>query len=352
MTQKRGLKMICILLVLILAAQCAVLPVHAEEEEDQSENLLVMSDSCYEIPLYLQTDYPDAMYGSSTVAQSGCSVTCLAMVATYMTGHEYLPDELARYFGGSAENNIARLENGSETMELEFWKSRNFDVTMEALEDGKIAIALMEHDSKFTDSQHFIVLTGLTEDGKVMVHDPFEPNYDKWDLKQGFRTGFDRWDILQGYSGAWIYDKDAMSDEPFLYSEPEIDKSDPRYPDIELSVEDIRLIARVVWAEARGESAEGQQAVAEVVLNRMASDNFPDDLQDVIYGEGQFRTASILEDAKPYQAQYDAIERAIYGPYVLPEDVVHFATYSVNDNIWGEIGGHVFCYDWGYDGDE
>ena len=39
------------------------------------------------------------------------------MVATYLTGHEYLPDELARHFGGIAENNIARLKR-SEAMQL------------------------------------------------------------------------------------------------------------------------------------------------------------------------------------------------------------------------------------------
>ena len=59
------------------------------------------------VPLYFQTDYPDDVYGEGTVASNGCSAACLAMVATYLTGHEYLPDEMARYFGDSAENNIA-----------------------------------------------------------------------------------------------------------------------------------------------------------------------------------------------------------------------------------------------------
>jgi len=85
--------------------------------------------------------------------------------------------------------------------------------------------------------------------------------------------------------------------------------------------------------------------VAEVVLNRMASPNFSDTLKGVIYAQGQFRSVPFLKDADPYQAQYEAIERAIYGPYVLPEDVVHFATYPTNDKVWGQIGGHIFCYE-------
>lgn len=298
-----------------------------------------------EIPLYYQTDYPNTIYGSGTIESSGCSVTCLAMVASYLTEHEYMPDELARYFGGRAENNIARLEKGSETLQLAFSKSENWDYTYAGLKEGKIAIVLEGPDSIFTNSQHFIVLTGLTEDGRVLVHDPYEPNYSNWRLKHGFENGFLRSDILMGYSGAWLYDKAAMPEDPFIYFEPEPDRRNPRYPEIELDYEERQLLARVVWAEARGESEEGQQAVAEVVLNRMASDNFPDGIRDVIYGEGQFRSVSVLDKAQPYQAQYDAIERAVYGPYVLPEDVVYFATFQTNENVWGQIGGHIFCYE-------
>ena len=86
--------------------------------------------------------------------------------------------------------------------------------------------------------------------------------------------------------------------------------------------------------------------MAEIVLNRLAAENFPDNLQDVIYGQNQFRSVPYLDDAMPEQAQYEAIEAAIYGPYVLPEDVVFFATYKTNENVWGQIGGHIFCYQW------
>ena len=295
------------------------------------------------VPLYFQTDYPNNMFGSGTIANNGCSVTCLAMVATYLTGHEYLPDELAGYFGGVAENNIERLEKGAETMRLPWEKMENFDKTIEALRDGKIIIALMESDSLFTSSQHFIVLTGYNENGLIMVHDPYQPNYEKWNLKRAFREGFEEGDICCGFSGAWAFDKDAMPEDPFLYFEEDL-RGEPRYPDIQLTYEERQLLARVIWVEAQGECEEGQQAVAEVVLNRMASPDFGNTLRGVIYGEGQFRSVPYLEDAEPHQAQYEAIEAAIYGPYVLPEGVVHFASYPTNNNVWGQIGGHTFCY--------
>ena len=178
-----------------------------------------------------------------------------------------------------------------------------------------------------------------------MVNDPYGPNYEKWDLQQGFRDGFTESEILRGFSGSWAFDKSAMPEEPFLYYEEDL-RGEPRYPDIHLTYEERQLLARVVWVEARGECDEGQQAVAEVVLNRLASGRYGETLSNVIYGEGQFRSVPFLKDAEPYQAQYDAIESAIYGPYVLPEDVVHFATFRTNENVWGQIGGHIFCYEY------
>lgn len=308
------------------------------------EELVVADTEHYrKVPLYFQTDYPNNMYGSGSIANNGCSVTCLAMVATYLTDHEYLPDELARYFGGVAENNIERLENGAETMQLPWQKLENFHRAMEALKEGKIVIALMGAESIFTAGQHFIVLTGFNEKGLIEVNDPYGPNYEKWDLKRAFGEGFTEGDICCGFEGAWAFDKNAMPEEPFLYFEEEL-REESRYPDLNLTDEDIELLASLVWAEARGECEEGQQAVAEIVLNRLISDEFADTVKDVIYADGQFRSVDVLKDAEPYQAQYDAIDRAIHGPYILPEDVVHFATFRTNDNVWGQIGGHIFCY--------
>ena len=293
---------------------------------------------------YFQTDYPNIRFGTGTVANNGCSVTSLAMVATYMTGHAYSPVELARYFGGRAENNIARLEMGSEALRLPYKEAENWLETYAALETGKLAIVLVDNRTAFTQSQHFLILKEINAAGKIVVYDSYEPNYSKWELKQGFAEGFAPGIILQGYSGGWIYDPDLMPKNPYIYSEPQPDHSRTRYPDIHLTLEQEDLLAKVIWAEARGESAEGQQAVAEVVLNRLKSDRFPNTLHDVIYGEGQFRTVPFLKDAEPSQAQYEAIEKALYGPNILPESVYYFATFQTTEKVWGEIGGHIFCY--------
>ncbi len=55
---------------------------------------------------------------------------------------------------------------------------------------------------------------------------------------------------------------------------------------------DHRLLSRLVYAEARGESYKGQVAVAAVVLNRVASASFPNTISGVIYQSGAFSCVS------------------------------------------------------------
>lgn len=321
--------------------------VSVEQLPPEEQKLVIASGSSQNrnnVPNYFQSNYADVRYGSGTIATSGCSITCLAMVAAYMTDHLYSPAELADYFGGSAYSNMARLETASDTLQLPYKKAVNWHESLQALKDGKVVIALMEESSVFTDSQHFIVLTGMTEDGRIFVNDPNLSNYARWELQKGFANGFSEGDILCGYSGGWIYDKEAMPEDPFLYWEEDPPIRECRYPGITLTANDLDLLAKVVWVESQGESFEGQQAVAEVVLNRLVSGNYPDTLSDVIYAEGQFRSVPFLDDATPWQVQYEAIEGALYGPYVLPMDVMFFAQQPTNDNVWGKIGGHVFCY--------
>ena len=55
---------------------------------------------------------------------------------------------------------------------------------------------------------------------------------------------------------------------------------------------DHRLLAKLVYAEARGESYKGQVAVAAVVLNRVASSSYPNTVSGVIYQSGAFSCVS------------------------------------------------------------
>lgn len=55
---------------------------------------------------------------------------------------------------------------------------------------------------------------------------------------------------------------------------------------------DVYLLARCVYAEARGESYVGKVAVAAIIINRVASPNFPNSISEVIYQPGAFDSVS------------------------------------------------------------
>lgn len=50
----------------------------------------------------------------------------------------------------------------------------------------------------------------------------------------------------------------------------------------------LACLATAIYFEARGEPVAGQLAVAEVVMNRVASDRFPDDVCSVVKQPHQF----------------------------------------------------------------
>lgn len=161
-----------------------------------------------EVPLYFQTDYPDTPFSQGTVATSGCGITCLAMVATYLLEKEYFPDELAVAYNDCGEHNLARLEYGIKDLELPIVKKvYSLGQVIKELEDNKVAIVLVNDLSVFTNSQHFIVFTGINSSGKITVNDPYGPNYEKWKLKNEFENGFKVETIAEGFSGAWIFEK-------------------------------------------------------------------------------------------------------------------------------------------------
>ena len=101
-------KKIC---VFLLAACLAVtlFPTSAGAMSTAEAEALPLPESNCGVPNYFQNDYPDVPYGDGTMATSGCGPTCLAMVATYLTGYTYTPDMIAEFFPG-LENNVLRID--------------------------------------------------------------------------------------------------------------------------------------------------------------------------------------------------------------------------------------------------
>ena len=319
-----------------------------EETPEEPEAAIEETEDGRFFPDYTLEEYADVIYGDGTIRNNGCSVCCMAVAATYLTGHQYYPDELAKWFGSKANNNVDRLRYMAEALGLPMTEAENYDFVKQALREGKIVIQLMNGKSLFTNLQHFILLKGFTEEGKIMIYDPSGTNRTSWRLAQDFESGFSTEELCWGYDGAFILDPAAMPEDPFVYEEPVREYVEPRYGSLKLTDAETKLLARLIYVEARGECEDGQQAIAEVVLNRFASGRFGNSVSAMINDESQFVPQKLLKDAKPGQAQYEAIDRALYGPYVLPKEVMFYGRVRTTDSVWGTIGAHIFCYPWGY----
>ena len=113
---------------------------------------------------------------------------------------------------------------------------------------------------------------------------------------------------------------------------------------------DLYLLAKCVYAEARGESYTGQVAVAAVILNRVKSASFPNTIAGVIYQPYAFTAVSDGQiNLEPNQTAYNAARDALngwdptYGAiyYYNPKTATSKWIYSRKTTI--QIGKHVFA---------
>lgn len=113
---------------------------------------------------------------------------------------------------------------------------------------------------------------------------------------------------------------------------------------------DYNLLARLISAEARGESYSGQVAVGAVVLNRVEHPSFPDTISGVIYQNGAF---SCLYDGQFNQpvaeSAYRAAQDALNG-WDPSGGAIYYYNPVTATNKWirsrpviARIGKHVFC---------
>ena len=163
-------------------------------------------------------------YGGGTLGSSGCGITCMAMVATYVLDDITLtPDVLAMEYGTYKGTNIDKMEAAANDYDIPFTKTHKWKEVVSALKKGGMAIVLVNEATDFTDKQHFILITEIKDD-KLMINDPNYRNYEPMQSK--FENGFEQWQVIEGFQGAWIFYKDQESEitepilKPFIWVDP------------------------------------------------------------------------------------------------------------------------------------
>lgn len=113
---------------------------------------------------------------------------------------------------------------------------------------------------------------------------------------------------------------------------------------------DLNLLSRLVYGEARGEPYTGQVAVAAVVLNRVKSSSFPNTIAGVIYQSGAFDVVSDGQiNLTPNETAKKAAQDALNGWDPTNGAIYYFnPSTATNKWIWSRpmtvtIGKHRFC---------
>lgn len=119
-----------------------------------------------------------------------------------------------------------------------------------------------------------------------------------------------------------------------------------------VSKEDLLLLQKIVMAEAEGEPYEGKVAVANVVLNRLRSANFPDTIKEVIYQKRQFSPVANgrLKRVQPNKESVDAVNAALSGVKEVPDNTYFFLSLKLAQDLTvhhsqtyvATIGNHTF----------
>ena len=140
----------------------------------------------------LDDRWKDEPYGQQgTIGSSGCGPTSLAMAVSSLSAQTVDPVQMCTW----AYNNGYKCEGNGSYHSLIPEGAKHFGLTVDyagtkdkqkivdALSSGKLIIAIMSK-GHFTSGGHFIVLRGVTADGKILVADPASKSRSEteWDL--------------------------------------------------------------------------------------------------------------------------------------------------------------------------
>ena len=166
-----------------------------------------------EVPQYFQQDDADVRYGGwrGTVATHGCGITAMSMLATYMTDTELTPAVMApRFWNYSSDGGTSYYLFDEAPGALGFYLEKRayyWNEVEQALKNGQMVVSLQFADH-FTTTAHFIVLTGLTEDGRVLIMDSNVYNHTgRFANTDWFEKGFDPAYVHVYNRIYWIYEK-------------------------------------------------------------------------------------------------------------------------------------------------
>lgn len=185
------------------------------EGSGQSYEGVIFTDGGVEVTYYNQLDerWADEPYGTDNIGGYGCGPTSMSIVVSSLTEQTVDPPAMAEWAyqhgywcsgNGSYHSLIPGAAEGFG-LSCESIATDDPQAVVDALASGKLIVALMSK-GHFTSSGHFLVLRGVTAEGKILVAAPASKkrSEQEWDLsiildeaRRGASAGGPFWAIFK-----------------------------------------------------------------------------------------------------------------------------------------------------------
>jgi hypothetical protein len=163
------------------------------ESSGQTYEGVTFTDGATEVVYFNQLDerWANEPYGNDKIGTHACGPTAMSIVISSLTGQTMDPVQMANWSvenGGYCEGNgsyHSLIPNAAEAfgLSVEGMTPKEPQKIVDALASGKLVVAIMRK-GHFTTGGHFIVLRGVTANGKILVADPasIRRSNQEWDL--------------------------------------------------------------------------------------------------------------------------------------------------------------------------
>ena len=170
-----------------------------EGDDDYTESYgksyegVTFADGETQVVYYNQMDsrWADMPYGTDNIGGYGCGPTSMAIVVSSLTSTVIDPIQMAEwaykngYWCSGSGSYHTLIPSAAKAFDLkaEGCSFSDGQKIVDALTAGKLVVALMSK-GHFTKSGHFMVLRGVTSEGKILIADPGSNNRSnqEWDL--------------------------------------------------------------------------------------------------------------------------------------------------------------------------
>lgn len=144
--------------------------------------------------------------------------------------------------------------------------------------------------------------------------------------------------------------------EPVEQVEPQTNCAVEAQAEDQIDERTLELLALVIYQEAGGDccSDATRRMVGEVVLNRVASDRYPDTITEVLLQRAQYgrlhwtglvwpERASTAAEMHAVERAYDCAVQVLTGDRLLPTDTIYQAEFPQGTETLAHVDGFYFC---------